>query len=317
MNKFKKIIMSGYSKADLGDEEWKRLKKFTNSPILLSNDSSEINASLIECDCLLVKLGSTVDKKIIDSAPSLRYIGMLGTGYGRIDTVYAAKKGITVCNIAGYSKEGVAELAFGILIEHIREIARARAQVAQGDYSEETYAGTEIKGKNFGVIGLGNIGGRIAEIAKVGFQADVSYWSKHRKKDAEKNGIKFEKINNLLRNSDFISLNLSYVPQTENFIDKQKIGLIKPGAIVLNLSPMELVDINALEKRLIRRDITFILDHSDELSQENVNRLSKYKNCIMYPPIGYITKEATKVKKVMFVDNITNFLLGKPTNKVN
>lgn len=242
---------------------------------------------------------------------------MLGTGYGRIDTEYAAKKGITVSNIAGYSREGVAEFAFGILIEHIREITRAKLQATNGDYSEATYAGTEIRNKKFGVIGLGNIGGRIAEIAKSGFQANTSYWSKHRKKSAEKSGIKFETVNKLLSTSDFISLNLSYVPETKNFIDKQKIKLIKPGAIVLNLAPMELIDIDALENRLKKKDITFILDHSDELSPKQAKQLARYKNCIMYPPIGYVTKEATAAKMGMFVDNIENFLKGKPTNKVN
>jgi len=317
MNKFKKILMLGYAKDDLGFAELKRLKILSDATALLPKDSPKAAASLVDCDCLLVKLGATVDKQIIDCSPKLKYIGILGTGYGRIDTEYAAKKGITVCNIAGYSREGVAELAFGIIIEYLREIERAKFQAKQGEYSEATYKGTEIKGKKFGVIGLGSIGSRIAEIAKSGFQADVSYWSKHRKKDIEKSGIKFEEINHLLTTSDFLSLNLAYVPETKYFLDKKRIGTIKPGAIVINLAPMELVDIDALEKRLKKGDITFILDHSDELIPKQAKQLCKYKNCIMYPPIGYVTKEATAAKKVMFVDNIENFLHGKPTNKVN
>lgn len=308
--------MSGFVKDDLGEKEWDRLRTLSES-ILLSKDTSEIKSNLIDCDCLLVKLGATVDKQMIDRAPGLKYIGMFGTGYGRIDADYAAKKAITVCNIAGYSREGVAELAFGFLIEHLREIVRARTQVVRGDYSESTFAGTEIKGKKFGVIGLGSIGSRIAEIAKNGFGADVSYWSRNRKKEAEKNGIKFDEVNSLLKNSDFISLNLSQTPQTKYFIDKKKIDLINPGAIFINLAPMELVDIDALEERLKRDDITFILDHSDELSEIDAKRLSKYKNCLIYPAIGYITKESTIAKKVMFVENIENFLLGKPSNQVN
>ncbi len=317
MNKFKKILMLGYTKDDLGEIEWKRLKLLSESVIILPKDSLEIDANLADCDCLLVKLGATVDKQIIDAAPKLKYIGMLGTGYGRVNAVYGAKKGITVCNIAGYSREGVAELVFGILIENLREIGRAKSQAANGDYSEETYVGTEIKNKIFGIIGLGSIGGRIAEIAKNGFGANVCYWSKHRKKDAEKAGVKFENINRLLETSDFLSLNLSYVPQTKGFFDKQKIELIKSDAIVLNLSPMELVDIPALQNRLEKGDITFILDHSDELSPQQVKQLSKYKKCIMYPAIGYVTNEATTAKKVMFIDNIENFLKGRPSNKVN
>lgn len=317
MNKFKKILMPGYMKGDLGKREWMRLKNISEKIVLLPKDDWNKDANLSEADCLLVKLGATINKQIIDVAPRLKYIGMLGTGYGRIDTEYATKKNIIVCNIGGYSKEGVAEFAFGILIEHIREVTRAKQQAAIGDYSETTYAGTEIKDKKFGVIGLGNIGGRIAEIAEKGFNADVSYWSRNRKKDAEKDGIRFKEINKLLEESDFISLNLSYVPETENFLDRKKIKLIKPGATVLNLAPMELVDINAMVERLKKGDITFILDHSDELSPKQAKQLSKHKNCIMYPPIGYVTKEAAVAKKSMFVDNIENFLNGKPTNKVN
>lgn len=309
--------MLGYEKTDLGEKEWQRLKNISAEVVLLPSDSMDKVNNLRSADCLLVKLGATVDKQMIDSAPKLRYIGMLGTGYGRIDAVYAAKKGIAVCNIAGYSTEGVAEFGFGILIEHLREITRAKLQAAKGDYSEATYTGTELKDKKFGVIGLGNIGRRIADIAKNGFQADVSYWSKHRKKDAEDSGIMYKEIANLLQESDFVTLNLSYVPQTEKFLNEERINLINPGAVVLNLAPMELVDIDALESRLKKDDITFILDHSDELTQKQAKQLSKYKNCIIYPPIGYVTKEASAAKRLIFVDNIKNFLHEVPTNRVN
>ena len=309
--------MLGYTTNDLEKKEWDRIQKLTQQKVLLPKDSKDIEKNLATTDCLLVKLGATVDKTIIDNAPNLRYIGMLGTGYGRIDTVYATKKDITVCNIGGYSTEGVAELAFGLLLEHIRDIGRAKMQARNGDYSEATFQGYELKGKSFGVIGLGRIGGRIAEIAKNGFGAHVSYWSKHRKKDYEKKDIHYKTINALLKQSDFLSINLAFTPTTQKFLSKEKINLIKPYAIVINLAPMEVLDIDALIERLKKKDITFILDHSDELTKEEAKKLSKYTNCIMYPPIGYITKEATTLKLSMFVDNLENFLKGKPTNKVS
>jgi len=120
-----------------------------------------------------------------------------------------------------------------------------------------------------------------------------------------------------LKTNDFISLNLAFNSETQNFLDSQKLQLIKPRAVIINLAPMELVDINALEEKLKQKSITFILDHSDELSVDQAKQLAQYENCIMYPPIGYITKEATNAKTKMFVDNLTNFLNGKPTNKVN
>ncbi|MEK7502434.1 MAG: 2-hydroxyacid dehydrogenase [Patescibacteria group bacterium] len=315
--KFKKILMIEYSKGDLGTKQEKRLSKLGQEIIMLSKDNKDISRHLSTSDSLLVKLGASVDKSMIDKAPNLKYIGILGTGYGRIDTEYAAKRKITVCNIAGYSTEGVAELAFGLLIENIRELERAKVQARKGDYSEASFQGFELKNKKFGIIGLGRIGGRIAEIAKNGFGADVSYWSKNRKKEYEKKGIGYKTIEALVGESDFLSLNLAFTSQTKHFLNKQKISQIKSGAVIINLAPMELVDISALIDRLKKRDITFILDHSDELLEEDARNLSQYKNCVMYPPIGYITREATQAKLSMFVDNLENFLKGKPTNKVN
>lgn len=315
--KFRQILLLGYSKENLGTNEWKRLEKLSDKVVLISKDDSQLRNKLKITECLLVKLGETVDKELIDASPDLKYIGMLGTGYGRIDTQYAASRKIVVCNIAGYSTEGVAELAFGLILEHIREIARAKTQAQNGNYSEAGFKVFEIKNKNFGIIGLGRIGARIAEIAAYGFGAKVSYWSRNRKKKIESGEIIYQNIDDLLKNSDFISLNLAFNPETKNFLDSSKIQLIKPGAIVINLAPMELVDVDVLEKRLQKEDLTFILDHSDELTVEQVKQLSKYKNCIMYPPIGYITREATEAKLKMFVDNVENFLKGTPSNKVN
>ena len=315
--KFKKILMIGYSKGDLGEVQESRLSNLGQQILKLPKDSSDITKHLSTTDCLLVRLGAGVDKKMIDSAPNLKYIGMLGTGYGRIDVKYTALKGITVCNIAGYSTEGVAELVFGLILEHIRELERAKSQARKEDYSEASFQGYEIRNKRFGVIGLGRIGQRVAEIALNGFGAKVSYWSMNRKKNLEKQGFQYQTMEALLGESDFISLNLAYNPQTKGILDRQRIKLIKSGSVVINLAPMELVDIDALESRIKGGDITFILDHSDELAPADAKRLSNYKSCVMYPPIGYITKEATEAKLGMFVDNIESYLKGRSSNKVN
>ena len=325
--KFKKILMLGYAETDLEPEHWKRIDGLCQEKILLPRDSAEIQANLATCDCLLLKLGMSADQKTIDSAPDLKYIGMFGTGVGNIDTEYAAKKGITVCNLY-YATEGVAELAFALILEHLREVSRAKAQSEAAraaanpsakDFSEATYQGGEIKGKVVGIIGLGRIGGRTAEIAKDGFDADVRYWSKNRKPDYEAKGIRYQGVETLLKECDIISLNLAHVAgQTTHFLNAERIECIKQGSIVINLSPMELVDISALETRLEPGDneITFILDHSDELSSDEIKTLAKYKNCIMYPPIAYTTEEGSLVKKEVFVTNLENFLKGEPSNKV-
>lgn len=317
MKKFQKLVLLGFTKGNLGKSEWDRMAALCEKKVLLPSDSPDITKQLSDTDCLLVKLGASVDASLIDKAPSLRYIGMYGTGYGRIDTRYAATKGITVCNIAGYSTEGVAEFVFAMILERIRDMERAKSQARNGEYSESTFAGYEIQGKVFGVVGLGRIGGRVAHIAHDGFGAHVRYWSRSRKKTAEKSGIRYADLPSVLRQSDFLSVHLAYVPETKNFFTKQKINLIKPGCVVVSTVQNEVFDLDALADRLAKNDITFILDHSDELTPKQAKILTKYDNCILYPPIGYITKEATQLKLGMFVDNLENFLKGKPTNKVN
>lgn len=114
-----------------------------------------------------------------------------------------------------------------------------------------------------------------------------------------------------------LSINVAYVPETKDLLDKERLNKIKPGCIVVSTVQNEVFNFEALVERLKRNDFIFISDHSDELTPEQAKELSKYKNCILYPPVGYITKEATAAKLGMFVDNIENFLKGKPTNKVN
>ena len=94
-------------------------------------------------------------------------------------------------------------------------------------------------------------------------------------------------------------------------------SLIKKGALLVNPSPMELIGLKALVSRLKKKAISFILDHSDEMTKEQLRLLKPYKNCLIYPPIAYTTEEATALKKDIFVDNLENFLKGKPSNKVN
>jgi glycerate dehydrogenase len=121
----------------------------------------------------------------------------------------------------------------------------------------------------------------------------------------------------LIPECDFLSIHFAQTKDTERFLNGKRIQNIKKGAIVINTTPMEMVDIDALERRLRKGDITFILDHSDEMNEEDLKKLSKHRNCIIYPPIAYITKEARIAKQEIFIGNIENFLKGSPTNKVN
>jgi lactate dehydrogenase-like 2-hydroxyacid dehydrogenase len=314
--KFKKILVMGVNESALDSEYWKRIRLLTDKIIFLPKDVQEIKSYLEDTDCLLVGFGIKIDKNIIDSAPNLKYIGVLATAYDKVDVEYAKQKRILVCNIPGYSTEAVAEFVLSVLLEHMRELERAKRQAREGNYSEAGFLAIEIKNKIFGVLGLGRIGSRVAEIA-LGFGADVRYWSRNRKKELEIKGIKYEDADSLIPKCDFLSLHLALTKYTENFLNEERIQKIKKGAIIINTAPMELIDINTLENRLERGDVTFIFDHSDAIDQQCLKKLFKYKNCIVYPPIAYVSKEARIAKQEIFVENIEGFLRGLPANKVN
>lgn len=295
----------------------KKIENFGVEIVKLPKDSPDIKKHLADTDCLLVNFGVKVNKDYIDRAPQLRYIGTLSIAYGVIDIAYAKKRNIAVCNLDGNTtKEAVVEFVFAAILEHLRDLERGKKQARVGNYSEAGFSAIEIKSKIFGVLGLGRIGMTVAELAHA-FHADVRYWSRHRKKEAERKEITYQDADTLISQSDFLSLNFALNKETENFLNKKRINMLKKGAVIINTSPMELVDIDALDKRLHKQDITFILDHSDEMSKEELKKLSKHVNCIIYPPIGYVTKETRIGQQESFISNIENFLKGKPTNKVN
>lgn len=314
--KFKKILLIDIDKSKLDETSWKRINGLAGKIVHISKDSPDIKKELKDTDCLLVNFGIAVTKDDINSAPKLKYIGTLSTAYGKVDTAYAKTKKIIVSNLAGYSTESVAEFVIAAVLETIRNLEGGKRRGRNGNYSEAGISVVEIKDKTFGVIGLGSIGSRVAEIAK-GFGADVRYWSKHRKKDWEKKVIKYENLDNLISKADFLSINLAQTKETEGIFNKKRFQKVKKGAVIINTAPMELVDIDGLVQRLKKGDIIFILDHSDEMSEKDLKELSKYKKCIIYPPIAYISKEAAENKKRIFLENIEGFLKGKPQNIVS
>src|SRR3989344_2124082 len=313
---FDKVLLVNIKESDLTRAYWHRIDLMAKKKVFIPRDSPQIIQELEDTDCLLVGFAIPVTKEYIDNAPKLRYIGTSAVAYHKIDVEYARIKGIPVTNIAGYCTESVAEFVIAAILNEIRQLDEGRKRARDKNYNVVGISVSEIKGKIFGVFGLGNIGTRTAELSQ-GFGADVMYWSRTRKKDCEARGIKYEDKDTLLEKADFISINFAYTPETANFLNKRAFSRIKRGAIVVNTIPMETADLEALEDRLQQDDMIFILDHSDEMKEEDLDGLHKYKNCRIYPPIAFISKEARIEKQNLFVENIENFLKGTPTNVVN
>ena len=315
--KFDKLLVYNITESEtLNPSTWKKIKSLANKTVFVALNHFKLNKELHDADAVLINFGTEFGKKEIDSAPRLKYIGVMATAFGKIDIEYAKKKKIVVANLKGYSTESGAEFVIAAVLEHARGLEEGKTRGRSKNYSELGISAIELKDKIFGIIGMGTIGKRVAEIAQ-GFSSDVRYWSKHRKKDYEKRGIKFEDFNKLITEADFISVNLAQNTDTEEIFDKKVFDKLKKGSVVINTAPMELIDLTALAGRLQKKDIVFILDHSDEMSEEDLNKISKYPNCIIYPPMAYISREAADNKKRIFVGNIEAFLKGKPQNVVN
>ncbi|MCX6794191.1 MAG: hypothetical protein NTY06_03765, partial [Candidatus Gottesmanbacteria bacterium] len=181
--KFKKILVTGFDRSALDDNIWKRIAKLTDSIVF---------EPAADVDCVFSKFNK-IDSEFIDGLPRLRYIGLLATGFGTVDVAHAKSKKITVCNIPGYATESVAEYVFGLILEHLRSLEKAKVAGRNGDYSGDGFSATEIKGRQFGIIGLGRIGSRVAQLAS-SFGAHVVYWSRERKKDMETKTIVYKPI---------------------------------------------------------------------------------------------------------------------------
>lgn len=319
--KLEKVVLVGFTKENLDHKYWKKLEAISSQIVFHNGD---INSSLEdnpEADVLLVKLGAKIGKTQFDRGSNLKYIGMFGTGFGGIDADYGAKKGVVVTNISDYATIGVAEFTFGVLLEHMRRLAEGRKLAKNMLFSEDDFFSvSEISGKTFGVIGLGNIGKKVASMANC-FGARVIYWSTNRKHIFEGEDLRFAELDDVMREADILSINVALNDKTKGLINSNRIDLVKSGSIIVNLSPMDLFDLKALESRLGKKDMTVIFDHTDELTKDQLELLGSLiadsEQLIAYPPIAYTTIEASARKQKIFIQNIESFIAGEPTNKVN
>lgn len=314
--KFYKVVLFGISEESLTDGTWGEIDLLSRERVIVDgSDRSKLLTELADADCLLVDFLAKVDQKVIDAAPNLRYIGLLSSAFDRVDVGYAASKGIPVSNLHGFCQESVAELVIAMLLADLRDLHRQRSRGLDRDF-EYTEVGIEsrrdLQGLDFGVVGLGSIGHRVAELASA-FGCNVSYNSLHEKDTP----FRYKKIDDLMSESDIVTLHVPLDKNTHHMLDEDMISKLKPGAVVVVLASMELVDIDALAVRLKVGDIRFITDHAELLAKADIDKLSSFENCIMYPPIGPVTANSRRNKQTIFVENIKAVLSGTPQNRVN
>lgn len=240
-----------------------------------------------------------------------------------VDTVAAKEKGITVCNIPSYGTDAVGQFAIGLLLEICHHIGHHSQAVLEGKWTSNPdwcfwdYPLIELAGKTMGIIGYGRIGqctGRIAQALGMKVLAYDSY----KNPDLESDTCRYTDLEELLGASDVISLHCPLFPDTQGIINKENIGKMKDGVIILNNSRGPLIVEEDLAEALKSGKV--MAAGLDVVSTEPIkadNPLLGAPNCIITPHISWASKESRQRLMDFAVDNLVQYLNGTPVNVVN
>lgn len=264
-------------------ENWEReyLKnKLKKHDVIFSEDKiNNKNIKLArDCEIVSVFIYSKVDKKVLDKLENLKAIVTRSTGFNHIDVRECRRRNIKVLNVPYYGENTVAEHTFALMLALSRKIHKAYERTIRGNFSLEGLRGFDIKNKTLGIIGMGHIGQHVARIAK-GFEMKVlAFDVKKNKKLEKKIGFKYVSMNNLLKNSDIVSLHCPYNKHTHHLINNKNFKLFKKGAYIINTARGSLIETKALVEALSKGDLGGAgLDVLEEesLIKEEVQLLSK------------------------------------------
>ena len=312
-----KLIILDKCTVTKGDVDLSPLETFGDVEYYDLLSKEEIKKVIDGADAVICNKAK-IDREIIESS-SLKYIGVFATGYNNIDVEAAHQKGITVCNVPGYSTDSVAQLTISLMLELAGNASSYARSVANGDWKRSKQFSyffapiSEVKGKTFGIYGLGTIGQAVAKIA-LAFGMRVIAYSRTRK-DAD--GVIQVDKETLFKESDFLSFHCPLNSESALALNKQSLALMKKTAFVINTARGGIIDepalVWALEEGIIAGAALDVL--TEEPMAEDCP-LFGVKNCIITPHIAWAAYE-TRVRLIELVaQNLEAFLGGKPINTV-
>ncbi|MCX6756215.1 MAG: hydroxyacid dehydrogenase [Candidatus Nomurabacteria bacterium] len=292
-----------------------------------------------EADILCVFINSEVKRYIIDALPNLKYIVTRSTGYDHIDGAYAKEKNINVSNIPSYGSNTVAEFTFGLILNLSRKIFQASHQIKEGNHFElSKLRGFDLNGKTLGVVGTGRIGRNVIHMAK-GFNMNILAYDLFPNAEyATEQNIKYVTLDELLSNSDIITMHAPYTKENHHMINKDNILKIKKGSYIVNTARGELIDTEALllgiQQGIISGVGLDVLEGERELKEEFHLKYSDEHNNIDYktllenhvlinipeviitPHVAFYTEEAENEIINTTISNITGFEKGQIQNTI-
>ena len=313
------VVLDGFT-ANPGDLSWEELKALGNVTVYDRTSPSETVARAAEADVVLTNK-VVVGRKEMEQMPHLIYIGVLATGYNVVDVEAAHERGIIVSNVPAYSTESVAQMVFAHLLtvtnrtEHYAQKNRNGRWTKNKDFCYWDFSHMELSGKLFGIVGLGNIGQRVAAIAHAFGMRVCAYTSKPEK--LLPSYVEKKPLMELFSECDIISLHCPLTTDTRHLVNSQTLQNMKPSAILINTGRGPLVDDEAVAAALANgRLAAFCADVLTEEPPKMTNPLLSQPRAFITPHIAWATKEARIRLLQVAIDNVRSFLNGHPQNIV-
>ena len=302
------------------------------------DDKTVLTDEMKQADVFSCFTFSRVSADVLKQFPNLKLIALRCVGFNQIDIDYCKEHNINVVNSLGYGNVTVAEFAFGLILDVMRKVSRAYINLRNEHLDRDIYTGFELKNKTIGIIGTGAIGSESVRIACGLGMKVLAYDIYPNRELVEKYPLKYVELDELLKNSDVISLHAPLTDDNVHLINAEKINLMKPTAVIVNTARGELIDTKALyealsankifgagldvleaENILIQPEAIVDFDYltTDYIKQTLVNeRLLKLHNVVITPHIAYNTKEAQDRILSITMNNIASFFDGKIINSV-
>lgn len=314
------VVLDGYG-VNPGDLSWRALEEFGELTVYERTSACDVVSRAEEADIVLTnKIRMSAD--IISKLPHLKYIGVLATGYNIVDVEAAAKKGVVVTNVPTYSTNSVVQMTFAQILNITNRVAHYAKASREGKWSEcrdFCYWDTplnELAGKTLGIVGLGNIGYRVACVAR-DFGMDVFAFTSKNSADLP-DGIQKTTFEGLLGISDVLTLHCPLNASTRGMINKDTISKMKKGSILINTGRGPLVDERDVAEALKSGQLGgYGADVMCKEPPEKDNPLFSAPNAYITPHIAWATFEARTRLMDIAVNNVKAFVEGYPVNVVS
>ncbi len=314
------VVLDGYT-LNPGDLSWKELEELGSCSVY-ERTPGELTVERAK-DAEIVLTNKTVlSAGVIEQLEKLRYIGVLATGYNVVDVEAARKRGVPVTNVPAYGTESVAQMVFAHLLNLTQHVGEHSESVREGrwsgcpDFCYWEWPLIELEGLTMGIVGLGRIGKAVASLA-LAFGMKVIGYDVVRAGDLPE-GCRMVRLEDVFRLGDVVSLHCPLTAETERLVNKERLGLMKQTAFLINSSRGPLVDEEALAEALNNGEIAGAgLDVVWTEPPAKENPLLKAKNCYITPHIAWATRAARERLYRVAVENVAAFLDGRPRNVVN